>query len=130
MDKDDLKNLKKRYLIWLYKTTKEAFDKIERKFTQLEVDKFILGELKKQDKAGKMKRFVDDFETYIQNKIKDGAALKYEGKNLKPEYQFLLAKLNAIEKAIIKESGKKALDETRLLYEVEMVDRILKSRDH
>ena len=45
MDAKEIKNLKKRYLIWFYKTTKEALDKIERKFTQMEIDKFILKEL-------------------------------------------------------------------------------------
>ena len=45
MNSQDVKNLKKRYFVWLYKTTKEAFDKFERKFTQTEIDKDILQEL-------------------------------------------------------------------------------------
>ncbi|MCX5706101.1 MAG: hypothetical protein NTW13_00240 [Candidatus Omnitrophica bacterium] len=39
-------------------------------------------------------------------------------------------KLQAIEKAIIKELGKKALDEIKLLYEIEMTERILRSPEH
>ena len=46
MEKNDILNLKKRYLIWLYKEAKEALDKVDRKFTQLEIDKFILEELR------------------------------------------------------------------------------------
>ena len=41
MDKKDEKNLKIRYLTWLYKTVKEAFDRYERKFTQVEIDEFV-----------------------------------------------------------------------------------------
>ena len=48
MDSRDEKNLNKRYLVWLYKTTKEAFDRFERKFTQLEIDKTILKEIEKE----------------------------------------------------------------------------------
>lgn len=49
MKNDNLntKKLKTRYLVWLYKTTKERLDRIDRKFTQLEVDRFILRELEK-----------------------------------------------------------------------------------
>ena len=35
MNNQDLKNLKKRYCIWLYKGAKDVFDKFERKFTQI-----------------------------------------------------------------------------------------------
>lgn len=137
MDKQDLKDLKKRYLIWLYKTNKEELDKIERKFTQLEMDRFILKELKKENKGGKISQFIDELEMYIQNKEKDGVALKYlpvrqagENKELKPQCRFLDAKLKAVERAIIKELGKKAMEEIKLLYEMEMIERILKSTEH
>lgn len=129
MDKQDLKNLKKRYLIWLYKITKEALDKIERKFTQLEIDNFILKELKKEGKANNIKKFIDELEVYIQNKEKDGLDLKFENKGLNPDCCFLELKLKAIEKAIIKELGRKVLQEIKLLYEMEMIERILKSTE-
>lgn len=130
MDKKDRKNLKKRYLVWLYKSTKEALDKIERKFTQLEIDSSMLKELKNLDKKDKAKKFIEDFAGYIQNKAKDGVTLKYENDKLKPEYYFLLLKLKATEKTILTEFGKKFLDEVKALYEMEMTERILKSKEH
>lgn len=126
----DRKNLKKRYLIWLYKTAKEALDKIERKFTQLEIDRFILRELKKHGHNNDVAKFIEGFNVYIRNKEKDGLSLKYSGKKLKPEYQFLVLKLNAIEKAIARILGKSSLKQIKSLYEKEMTERILKSTEH
>jgi hypothetical protein len=128
MDKPEIKSLKKRYLVWLYKTTKEALDRTERKFTQLEIDKFILKELNRLDKDRKAKNFVQELKTYIQNKEKEGVSLKYEGKELKPEYYFLALKLKAIEKAIAKKLGKSSLEEIKRYYEEEMTRRILQER--
>ena len=130
MENHDLKDLKRRYLVWFYKTTKEAWDKIERKFTQIEVDELILEELKKDERSQKVKYFIDEFEAYIKRKSEDGLALKYDGKELKPEYLFLSLKLEAIEKAIVKELGKPALSKIKALYEKEMTERILKSTEH
>lgn len=129
MIKEDLRNLKKRYLVWFYKSTKEALDKIERKFTQVEIDKFILKELKKKGSKD-VKSFIDDFEVYIQKKEQEGLNLKYIGKELRPEYQFLFLKLEAIEKSIIKELGKETLKQIKSSYEREMTERILKSTEH
>ena len=130
MDKKDKKDLKKRYLLWLYKITKEALDKIERKFTQLEIDKFILKELKRLDKDKKIKKHIRGFESYIQNKEKEGLGLKYEFGQLKPDYCFLSLKLKAIESSIVKELGKNTLKEIKALYEKEMTERILRSAEH
>ena len=130
MEKRDIKNLKRRYLIWFYKTTKEALDRIERKFTQAEIDRFILKELQKSDKSKKADKFIAEFQAYIRNKEKDGLALKLEGKNLKPEYYFLGLKLQATEKAISREFGRKALGQIKAQYEKEMTERILKSTEH
>ena len=130
MNKLDSKNLKKRYLIWFYKTAKEALDKVERKFTQSEIDRFILKELKKNNKEKTVEEFIAQFEEYVQKKEQDGLSLKFENKKLKPHYAFLVLKLEAVEKAIIKELGKKALDEIKLLYEMEMIERILRSTEH
>lgn len=130
MDERDLKNLKKRYLIWLYKATKEALDKIERKFTQLEIDNFILRQLKGGKNAGKIDKFIAELEEYIRNKEKDSLCLKFENKELKPDFRFLDLKLKAIEKSIVKELGRKALKEIKLLYETEMTQRILKNTEH
>ncbi|MCX5695415.1 MAG: hypothetical protein NTW18_01950 [Candidatus Omnitrophica bacterium] len=130
MNKLDLKNLKKRYLIWFYKTTREALDKIERKFTQSEIDRFILKELKRADKEKAAESFIAQFEEYIRKKEQDGLSLKFENKKPKPHYVFLVLKLEAIQKAIVKELGKKALEEIKLLYEIEMTERILRNTEH
>jgi len=130
MDAKDIKNLKKRYLIWFYKTAKEALDKIERKFTQIEIDEFILKELKSKNKDKKSDKFIAEFAAYILNKEMDGLEQKFEGKQIKPDYAFLELKLKAIEKAIVKELGKKSLDDIKALYEKEMTERILKSTEH
>ncbi|MDD4939924.1 MAG: hypothetical protein PHE18_04170 [Candidatus Omnitrophica bacterium] len=130
MDKTDIKNLKKRYLLWLYKTTKEAFDRIERKFTQLEIDKFMLKEIKKLDKKNDCGRHIREFEDYILNKEKKGLSQKYEKGNLKSDYSFLAMKLKGIERSITKELGNNSLKEIKALYENEMNQRILKSTEH
>ena len=128
MEKQDLKNLKKRYLIWFYKTTKDALDKIERKFTQLEIDESILETLRKEDRANKVKSFIDEFEEYIKKKRQDGLRLKYEGKELKTDYLFLALRLKAIEKTIVKELGRAVLKEIKDSYEQEMIKRIFSER--
>ncbi|MFH1199067.1 MAG: hypothetical protein V1650_02760 [Candidatus Omnitrophota bacterium] len=130
MDKSGIKNLKRRYLVWFYKTAKEAYDKLERKFTQSEIDRFILQDLEKADKFGRVKSFVDDFRAYIQKKEENGLSLKFDGKNLKSDYEFLVLRLKAVEKAIVKELGKNGLEEIKALYEKEMIERILKSMEH
>ena len=76
MNKEEIKNLKKRYLIWFYKTTKEELDKIERKFTQVDIDRFILKELKKSDKDNDVKSLIEQFEEYIQKKAQAAGAKK------------------------------------------------------
>lgn len=129
MNKKDLLKLKKRYLVWFYKTVKEALDKIERKFTQSQIDRLILKELRKKEEP-ELKKLIDDFQSYIENKEKAGRELKYAGDKLKPDYQFLVKKKAAIEKAIVKELGKNALAEIKSLYEAEMIERILKSTEH
>lgn len=130
MDKYDKSNLKKRYLVWFYKSVKEALDKVERKFSQAELDKLIIKELKILDKPGKAKSAIAEFESYAARKEKDGLALKYGGKDLKPGYYFLELELKAIERTIAKEFGMKSLDEIKDLYETEMIGRILKSTEH
>jgi hypothetical protein len=129
MKNSDSKNLKKRYLLWLYKTTKEALDKIERRFTQLEIDRFILQELKRKDRGKNLKKFIAQWQAYILNKEKDSIALKYSDCGLSPEYRFMLLKLKAIEKAIIRELGNKALAAVKELYQQEMLRRILQERE-
>ena len=136
MDQKDEKSLKTRYLIWLYKTTKEAFDKYERKFTQLKIDEFILLEIEKElkeaflpEEKGALEKYVNDFRAYIEEKESACLKLKYQGKHINPEFLFLDIKLQAVEKAIVKDLGSKALEEIKALYEDEMLGRILKSKE-
>ncbi len=127
--KDDFKSLQKRYLVWFYKVTKEALDKIERKFTQLEIDRLILKELKKADKEKRLVDQIAGFDEYIRNKKEAGLALKYDGDALKPEYEFLLLKLKAIEKAICLKMGREGLNTIKTAYEEEMLRRIMEERE-
>lgn len=137
MDKQDVKNLKKRYLIWLYLTTKEEFDRYERKFTQFDIDKFILGEMEKELKEAylphekkALEKYVNDFRDYIAEKEKLCLKLKYKGKKINTHFLFLDVKLEAIEKAIVEEFDKKSLGEIKSLYEKEMTEKILKNVKH
>jgi len=137
MNKQDVKNLRKRYFIWLYKTTKEAFDKYERRFTQTDVDKDLLLEMENELMGSylpyekqSLEKFVNQYREYISNKEKSCLELKYQGKKTNPEFIFLDIKLNAIEKLIVKELGKRGLEEIKTLYEEEMIQRILKLIEH
>ena len=136
MKRRDIKNLKFRYLLWLYKTTKEEFDRIERKFTQVGIDKKIMrymGEhfdsrdLKKKNEARKLLKGLKE---YINKKEKDGQELKFEGRKLRPEYYHLSLKLEAIEKTIIAKLGRRGLREIKAVYEREMIRRIIVAQDH
>jgi hypothetical protein len=137
VDKRDEKSLTKRYLFWLYKTTKEAFDRFERKFTQLEIDELILKEIEKELKEAylpqekkSLEKFVNDFRSYIDKKEDDCAKLKYKGKKTDPEFLFLDVKLAAIEKTIVLAFGRKALEELKDAYEKEMLARIMQEREN
>ena len=136
MDKKDEKNLRARYLTWLYKTTKEAFDRYERRFTQLEIDEFILKEMEKELKGAylpqekkALEKFVNDFRDYIVEKERDCLKLKYRGKKIEPEFIFLDVKLESIEKAIVRELGKDGLEKIKAAYQEEMIKRILEEKE-
>ncbi len=137
MDKKDEKNLRVRYLTWLYKTVKEAFDRYERKFTQIEIDGFVLREMEKELKGSYMpqekkslEKIVNDFRLYIAEKEKSCLKLKYKGKKIEPEFIFLDVKLNAIEKAIIKELGQEGLNKIKEAYHQEMIKRIIEEKEN
>jgi hypothetical protein len=49
---------------------------------------------------------------------------------LNPDYEFLVLKLNAVERAIVREFGKPTLNRIKALYEKEMTRRILESTEH
>jgi hypothetical protein len=131
------KYLVQRYLIWCYKTTKETLEKVDRKFTQTQVDWFILNHIEKAQlqpqPLSDYRQSIDDFKLYISDKEKDGLKQKYlNGKEgaFNSNYLYLQNRLNAIEGAIRHFLGPKALAKINLLYEQEMTRRILESRDH
>ena len=135
MDKRDERNLKMRYFAWMYKNTKEAFDRYERKFTQLEIDKSILREMEKELKGAylphkkrALEKYINDFRRYINAKEELCLKLKYKGKKMNPEFIFSDVKLEAIEKAIARELGSEALSRIKDAYEEEMLRRILQER--
>ena len=75
MNKQDVKNLRKRYFVWLYKTTKEEFDKYERKFTQTDIDKDLLLEMENEllgsylpHEKQYLEKFVNQYREYISSK--------------------------------------------------------------
>jgi len=137
MNNQDVRNLKKRYYIWLYKGAKSIFDKFERKFTQVDIDQEILAEMEKEllgaflpHEKNALQKYINDFQKYIENKEKACSDLRDQGRKINPEFIFSEIKLNAVERAIIKGLGKKGLEEIKSLYEKEMTERILKSTEN
>lgn len=133
----DKNNLKLRYLLWLYKTTKEELDRINRNFTQLQVDEFMFKILSANLKSipkpqGRpYKRYLRDFSNYISDKRRAGLGLKFDKSGqTNPSYRFLKDKLSSIEKAIKRFLGQKKLKEIKSLYHQEMLRRILEERQH
>jgi len=133
------KDLIRRYLLWFFKTTKEAFERIERKTTQLMVDEYVFKCIKTNERrvsANSRKKYdelVKEFETYIKTKKEDELKLKFfdgKGKSLHPQYVYLKNRLEAVEEAIRHFLGEKELRRMRSLYEKEFTDRILQAREH
>lgn len=131
--------LVRRYLIWCYKTTKEDLDRIDRYFTQLRVDHYVLaelsraGELQNQAVAGECLKKVNEFQQYIEEKAEKVFPQKFvdaKREQVQPEYWYLQARFSAIERAIIFFLGKKELTQIHALYEDEMTQRILTAREH
>ena len=133
------KRLIRRYLVWCFKTTKESLERIDRKHTQLVVDRCLFDELNRiqwpanaETREG-YKKLVDDFKDYMDKKEKDLVAAKFVGPNkkqLKPDYIYLKQRLQGIERAIVNLLGKKELASIEDLYEKEMTQRILQAREH
>lgn len=137
MNNQDVKNLKKRYFIWLYKSAKEVFDKFERKFTQVDIDKDILDAMEDEllgsylpHEKEALQRHINDFHKYIENKEKACSELRDQHKKINPDFIFSEIKLDAVEKVIAKELGRRGLEEIKSLYEKEMTERILKNTEH
>ena len=132
------KSLIYRYLMWCYKTTKEDLDRIDRYFTQLKADRYILEIFNrhpdiKRHGSEALRQRVDDFRQYMKTKETNVLPKKFadgKGKTLQPDYWYLKNRLAAVEKAIGAFLGKKALREIRALYEGEMLRRIIEAREH
>ncbi len=133
------RRLMKRYLIWCYKTTKEDLDRVDRKFTQLIVDNFLLNDISKNrgERNGVDQKSYDkaikDFRQYMAQKELDSYHAKFADRSharLQANYVYLRNRLAAIEKAIIHFLGKKELMIIQSLYEEEMTRRILEAREH
>ncbi len=128
------KKLIRRYLIWCYKTTKESFERIERKFTQLLVDDFVADELKSL-KGSIQNDLVDHivgFEEYMNKKEMSALTEKFADPKqgiFNKDYLYLKIRLGAVEKAIVHFLGKRELSAISKLYEEEMTERILNARD-
>ncbi len=120
------KALIRRYLVWNYKSTKESFDRLERKTTQLLADDFILKEIlfKKIPREGAVeyKALVDGFKGYIKTKKEQPID---QGKRA-----YLSARLDAVSSAIRFYLGAKALNEIRADYESEFTRRIWEAKEH
>ncbi len=132
------KDLTRRYLIWCYKTTKEDLDKIDRYFTQADVDDFLISQLtnlegyKSSSSGASLKKSVDDFIAYAEEKKAKAEGRKFADISqgaLQPGYQYLKARFEAIEQAIVHFLGRQELDKIQNLYEEEMTCRILQERE-
>jgi len=136
---EDEKNLIRRYLIWCYKTTKEDLDKIDRYFTQIKIDNFILEDLisskgfSREEMGEEYQGLIFDFKEYILQKESSVLKKKYknvENKRLNADYEYLKNRFESIKKAILFFGGKEELECIRDLYEKEMVKRILQAKEH
>ena len=135
---NDERNLIRRYLIWCYKTTKEELDRIERKFTQLQVDEDILQYLRSSQTQvppeirRPYQQSLRDFRKYMRTKAADALTGKFldpQKKIPQARYLYLKNRLTAVEKSIVRFLGKKELKAIRILFEEEMTNRILQARD-
>jgi len=132
LDKEDEKSLVKRYLFWLYKTTKDETDKIDRKFTQLDIDRRLQKILNIEVSLlnGSLREsiapFLNDWKEYIFQKESDAQKLKFnEAGQLDAKYVFLHLKLKAIRHSIELLFGRRGFRQFRKLYEEAAMKGIL-----
>ncbi len=121
------KALIRRYLIWAYKSTKESFDRLERKATQLVADEHILSVLVKDtpsldpSQASVYMGLLEEFHQYILKKKNTPVP--------QAQHVYLKNRLNAVESAIVKFLGNGELKKIRAGYEEEFVRRIWEAKD-
>jgi hypothetical protein len=121
------RDLIRRYLIWAYKSTKESFDRLERKTTQLMADEYILSRLAKSprrqpDIEPQYSKLVGEFKEYIARKKSQPIDAA--------QHAYLRDRLNAVEVAIKDFLGAKELHQIHAAYEAEFTRRIWESKDH
>jgi len=132
LSRDAYRGLLRRYLLWMYKTTKDELDRIDRKFTQLDVDRFIAGyffkisrRLSKRSREA-LDPFFREWDEYVEVKEKDAQDLKSVGPGeMEARYAFLHLKLQAVQTAARRYLGPKSVKEFQRLYESKAVERIL-----
>ena len=117
------KALLRRYLVWAYKSTKESFDRLERKTTQLLADEYILKQLLKTKASG------EEYEQLV-GEYKDYIAKKRQMPVPQAQHRYLKNRLQAVEAAITHFLGHKELGKISAAYEEEFTRRIWESKDH
>jgi hypothetical protein len=125
MANSNSKALIRRYVVWAYKSTKESFDRLERKTTQLMVDEYILAAFKKFPSKSKDEEYaaqVEEFKQYV--------AKKREQPVPPGKYLYLQQRLSAVEGAIKHFLGAAELKKIQAAYEEEFTRRIWESKDH
>jgi hypothetical protein len=114
-----------RYLTWAYKSTKESFDRLERKTTQIMADEFIYRHItrhtqKSTDPA--YRALLKQNRDYIDKK----KAMPIDA----AQYFYLQHRLEAVEAAIKNFLGVKVLQHIHQEYEMEFTRRIWASKEH
>jgi hypothetical protein len=119
------KSLMKRYLFWLFKTTRDELDKIDRKFTQLEVDRSMQKVFLKK-KGGALTPFIDEWGRYMAGKEADAKKLKFDDAGgVLASYSFLRLKLKAIESVADRRFGPRLMRQFEKIYEDAAMKNIL-----
>ena len=115
----------KRYLFWLYKTTRDELDRVDRKFTQLEVDR-DLQQIFEEYEGGEAAPFIEEWSRYIASKEADARKLKFDDKGgVLASYTFLHLKLKAVESVTTKLFGNRTVREFEHLIEDAAIKNIL-----
>ena len=119
------KSLEKRYLFWLYKTTRDELDRIDRKFTQLEIDRGMQ-KIFREHEGGALASFVEEWDRYIANKQAEAKKLKFDDKGgVLPSYAFLRLKLEAVRGLTSKLFGARLVREFEEMVEAAAMENIL-----
>jgi len=132
LSKFDYQSLNRRYLLWMYKMTKDELDRIDRKYTQIDIDHTIAeyffklsGRLNKKSRDA-LSPFFREWDEYLEAKEGDAERLKWVGPGeLEARYAFLHLKLQAILSAACKYLGPGSVKEFQRLYEEKAIANIL-----